>query len=261
MLRGYGSSPIAYKDLVIVNIGTGRGAIAPAGLAAFKQDTGEIAWKSPPLGPGYPTPILVSFNGQDMLINCIGVSRFALDPARGKILWSTRVDRRSASIITSPLWIPPDKVLFSCGHGGGSRLFQISADDNDEYSVQELWYHNKFRIMHGNAVRIGDHAYGSSGDLGPAYLMALDLKNGKLKWRERGFAKATLLVANGRLIILDEEGQLAIATATPEKLQVHARAKVLEKYSWAVPTLIGTRLFLRDDHTLKCLDLGVSANQ
>lgn len=260
LLRGYGSSPIAYKDLVIVNVGAGRGAKDPSGLAAFKQDTGKIVWKSERLTPGYPTPILANFNGQDMLIDCLGISRFALDPATGKTLWKTRVDRQSGSIITSPLWIPPDKVFFSAGHGGGSRLYQIKATKDGTYSVQQLWYHYKFRIMHGNAIRIDDHVYGSSGDLGPAYLMAVDLTNGKLKWRERGFSKATLLLADGKLIILDEDGNLAVATATPKKLEVHARAKVLEKYAWTAPTLVGTRLYVRDNRTLKCLDLSVAAN-
>ncbi len=261
MLRGYGSSPIAYKDLVVVNVGAGRGAKGPAGLAAFSQDSGEVVWKSDRLIPGYPTPVLASFNGQDMLIGCLGITRFALDPATGKTLWKAEVDPQSGSIITSPLWIPPDKVFFSAGHGGGSRLYKIKAAEDGTFSVEQLWYYNKFRIMHGNAIRIGDHVYGSSGDLGPAYLMAVDLKDGRLKWRARGFSKAMLLSADGKLIILDEDGYLALATATPEKLEVHAKAKVLEKYAWTVPTLIGTRLFLRDERTLKCLDLGVAANQ
>ena len=51
------------------------------------------------------------------------------------------------------------------------------------------------------------------------------------------------------------------ATATPEKLEVHAKAKILQKYSWTAPTLVGTRLYVRDDLTLKCLDLGIAANQ
>lgn len=261
MLRGYGSSPIAYKDLVIINAGAGRGAKQPGGLAAFKQGTGELVWKSDRFIPGYPTPVLAKFDGQDMMIDCLGLSRFALDPATGKTLWSNQVDRQSGSIITSPLWIPPNKVFFSAGHGGGSRLYAIKRAEDRSFSADELWYDNKFRIMHGNAVRIDDHVYGSSGDLGPAYLMAVDLNSGKLEYRERGFSKATLLLAGKKLIILDEDGNLALATATPKKLEVHAKAKVLEKYAWTVPTLVGTRLYLRDDHTLKCLDLGTVANR
>ena len=121
LLRGYGSSPIAYRDLVLVNVGAGRGAPDPAGLAAFKQDNGEIVWKSEPFSPGYPTPILVDFKGRHMLIDCLGMTRLGLDPATGETLWKSQVDRQSASIITSPLWVPPDKVLFSAGHGGGTQ--------------------------------------------------------------------------------------------------------------------------------------------
>ncbi len=264
MLRGYGASPIAYKNLVIVSIGAGREAKDPSGLAAFKQENGELVWKSERLIPGYPTPVLANCHGQDMLINCLGTKRFAIDPATGKSLWKVKVDSQSASIISSPLWIPPDKVLFTCGHGGGTRLFQIKQakeTKDNPYSVEELWYYNKFRLMHGNAVRIGDQIYGSTGDLGPAYLMSIDLETGKLKWRERGFSKATLLVTGDKLIILDEDGQLAVAKTTPEKFEILSKAKILKRYSFTAPTLIGTRLYLRDHHTIKCLDLGTAANQ
>ncbi len=261
MLRGYGASPVAYQDLVIVNVGAGRDAEEAAGLAAFKQETGEIVWKSERLSPGYPTPVLAELNGQQMLVGCSGVTRFGLNPSTGETLWKAQVDRQSGSIITSPLWIPPDKVFFSAGHGGGSRLYQLKVGEDGAYFAEELWYYNKLRIMHGNAVRMDDHVYGSSGDLGPAYLMAVDLRDGTLKWRARGFAKSMLLLADGKLIILDEDGHLAVATATPEQLDVHAKAKVLERHAWTAPTLVGTRLYLRDDRTLKCLDLGVAANR
>jgi outer membrane protein assembly factor BamB len=261
MLRGYGSSPIDYEDLVIVSVGPDRGAEEPAGLAAFRQENGEVAWKSEPLSPGYPTPVLVELDGREMLVGGLGLTRFGLDPSTGETLWKTRVDRQSGSIITSPLWIPPDKVFYSAGHGGGSRVFRISASEEQGYAAEELWYYNKLRIMHGNAVRIDDHVYGSSGDLGPAYLMAVSLADGSLAWRERGFSKATLLLAGDRLIILDEDGNLALATATPEKLEVHARAKVLEKFAWTAPTLVGTRLYVRDERTLKCLELSAAANR
>lgn len=262
LLRGYGSSPIAYKDTVIVNIGAGRDAPEPSGLAAFKQDTGEIVWKTERLSPGYPTSQLVNFGGRDMLVGPLGLDRLGIDPADGKILWRAKVDPQAASVITSGLWIPPDLAFFSAGHGGGSQLYRISAADDGDYpfKAELLWDNNKLRIMHANAIRIDDTVYGSSGDMGPAYLMAVDLKTGKLLWRERGFTKSTLLLADGKLIILDEDGNLALAKATPEKLEILAKAKILEKFSWTAPTLIGTRLYVRDNKTMKCLDLGVESN-
>jgi outer membrane protein assembly factor BamB len=253
--RGYGASPIAYKDTIIINVG-GEGV----GLAAFRQDNGEVVWKSEAFSGGYPSPMIVQLDGRDMLVVALGADRIGLDPATGETLWRVTVDRQSAAIMSSPVWVPPDKVFFTAGYGGGSRLFQIAARDG-KYEAEELWYCRKLKVHHGDAIRIGHHIYASSGDFGPAFLMAVHLADGRIAWRERGFAKATLLLADGKLIILDERGLLALATATPEGLEVHARAQVLEEKAWTVPTLVGTRLYLRDNQTIMALDLGAEPSR
>lgn len=250
--RGYGASPLAYKDLVILNVGG-----SDAGVAAFKQDSGEIAWKSEKLRGGYPSPMIVTINGEEHLLITMGAERAGLDPATGQTRWRKTVDVQLAGIMASPVWIPPDRVLFSCAYGGGTQLFRITAHDGS-YAAEEVWFTPKMKVMHGTLIRIGDYVCGSSGDFGPAYLMAVSLENGKVAWRERGFAKATLLYADGKLIILDEEGNLALATASPDGLKVHSRAKVLEDKSWTVPTLVGTRLYLRDNKSILALELGAT---
>ena len=57
-------------------------------------------------------------------------------------------------------------------------------------------------------------------------------------------------------MLLDENGVLALATAAPEGLKVLGKAQVFDGRAWTVPTLVGTRLFLRDRKTIKALDLG-----
>ncbi len=253
--RGYGASPIAYKDTVILNVGGKE-----AGLAAYKQDTGELVWKSELLRPGYSSPILARINDEDHLIVALAADRVGLDPATGKIRWKTTVDRQSAAIMSTPVWIAPDRVFFSAAYGGGSDLFKINVKDG-EYSPEQLWHSSKMKVMHGNAIQIADTVYGSSGDFGPAFMMAIRLSDGEIAWRQRGLAKSTLLYADGKLVILDEQGILALATATPEGLQIHSQAKVLEEKSWTVPTLVGTHLYLRDDHSIMALDLSATGNK
>jgi hypothetical protein len=107
-----------------------------------------------------------------------------------------------------------------------------------------------------NAIRIGDHIYGTSGDMGPAFLTAIDLKSGQPRWRERGFAQATLIAADGKAIILDEDGNLTLARLTPDTVTVLAQAKIFDTLSWTVPTLAGTTLYARDREKIVALDLG-----
>jgi outer membrane protein assembly factor BamB len=260
MLRGYGASPIAYKDLVIVNCGPNRGQPG-AGLAAFRQGDGEIVWKNEELSAGYASPILVEFNGEDHLIVALGMTRAGLDPATGEFRWRTDVDQQSAMIITTPFWIEPDLLLFTASYGGGTRLFKLGFEDG-QYQIKELWHYRKMQVAHGTVARVGDLVYGSShGSFSPAILMAVDLQTGKPLWRQRSLKKANVLYADEKFILLDEEGNLALATATSKGMDIRSKAKVLERLSWTAPTLVGSRMYMRDHKTIMCLELSAAAKQ
>ena len=85
--------------------------------------------------------------------------------------------------------------------------------------------------------------------------MAIDLWSGSIVWQNRIFPKATCLYADGKFIILDENGKLALAFATSEGLQVLSQVELLKHNSWTPPSLVGTNLFLRDRSTVMALDL------
>jgi hypothetical protein len=85
-------------------------------------------------------------------------------------------------------------------------------------------------------------------------MAAVELKTGTIKWRDRGFAKAQLLYADGK-IILAQDGTLALCKVSPEKFEVLSKAPVLESIAWTPPTLVGTRLYVRDRKTIEAFDL------
>ena len=86
-------------------------------------------------------------------------------------------------------------------------------------------------------------------------MTALNIKTGDLAWQDRTFPKASFLNANGKLILLDEDGQLALVRVSPKGMTVTARAAVLQSLAWTPPTLVGTNLYLRDQRSIVALDL------
>ena len=79
--------------------------------------------------------------------------------------------------------------------------------------------------------------------------MCFDLRDGTIDWSEPRFAKyGTLMIADGKLIVLDEKGDLVIADATPDGYCERARAKILDGRSWVMPVLAnGRRIYAKNN--------------
>ncbi|UCG34195.1 MAG: PQQ-binding-like beta-propeller repeat protein [Phycisphaerales bacterium] len=267
---GYSCSPIAYKNLVIVSMDRNRpgdrqgpqqqeateGSVEGQSLIAFDRETGERAWSKHDYRMDYSSPVLVNFGGREQLVMLMQRGMIGVDPASGDRLWYYPVPQPYGENYATPVWTGDNLLLVTDG-SRGCRLVELFEEDG-RIIPRDRWTSRKLRIHLGNAVRVGDCIYGSSGGRAgaPAFQVALDIKTGKRLWIERGFAGATCLHADDKLIILDEEGHLALATATPEKLTVHAKCKITESRTWAAPTLTGKTLYVRDNNRIMALDLG-----
>ena len=269
---GYSPSPIAYQDTIILPVDRKRAGTylarsqkvpqsaadetpAVQSLMAFDQATGRVVWKNQDFPVDYSSPLLINFEGEDQLVLFMRKEIIGVDPNDGALRWRIDCLPTPDENIATPVWNGKDLLFFSAAYNSGSRVIQLTKQSGKTVPKQ-LWYHRKLRIHHGNAIQLGDHIYGSSGDFGMALLVCLHLKTGKIAWRERGFKKATFVYADGKLIILDEDGWLALATATPEGLTVHSKCKVTEHLSWTAPTLVGQTLYVRDRKNILALDLG-----
>ena len=89
--------------------------------------------------------------------------------------------------------------------------------------MKELWHSPRIQLHFGSVVRAGEFVYLSSGHSGPAFMTAVELKTGRIAWQTRDFSKAQILQADGKLIILDEDGTLGLASATPTASRSLAR--------------------------------------
>jgi outer membrane protein assembly factor BamB len=179
-----------------------------------------------------------------------------LNPTTGATLWTHPHKTDWGLNISTPLWSAADNLLFvSSAYGTGSRVIELR-QAGGKTTATEKWFSNRMRVHIGSVIRIGNFVYGSSGDFGPAFITAIDITSGKIAWQDRTFSRAQLLHADGKLVILDEDGNLGIATVTPDGLQVLAKAPVLENRAWTPPTLVGTRLYARDRKNIVAFDLG-----
>ena len=96
---------------------------------------------------------------------------------------------------------------------------------------------------------------GSSGDFGPAFMMAVNADTGTELWRDRSFARAQIVESHGTVVIVDEDGDLAVASLSDGKLRVHARKAMLTQNAWTPPTLVGSTVYLRDRKEILAVDL------
>ena len=250
LARGYSSSPIAYRDLVIVPVGGQQ-----HGLMAFRQLDGSVAWKGQNFKNSHSSPILVRFAGQDQVVVLMHTVIAGIDPRSGELIWSLPHEVIGDHIVLTPLWGEDNLLFYSSAYNGGSRLLRLSQKDG-KTCAEEIWFNNKMRVHHGNVIRIDNCIYGSSGDFGPTFLTALDVRTGKVLWQERSLPKAMLLYADEKFIILDEDGVLSLANLDRQGLKLLSSAELLSSKAWTPPSLVGTKLFVRDRMNLMALDLG-----
>jgi len=251
--RGYSGSPLAYNGTIIVTVG-GSGQ----GVAAFNQQTGALVWKGGSFEYAPASPILIDVDGQTQLVVFGGDRVVGMEPGTGRLLWSHPHKTDWGLNISTPVWSSPDRLLLvSSAYGTGTRALELRQMAG-KTTVAEKWFTGRMRVHIGTVIRLGDHAYGSSGDFGPAFITAIDIKSGKIAWQDRSFSRAQLLYADGKLIILDEDGVLGLATISPQGLKVLARAELLANVSWTPPTLAGTKLYVRDRKTIAAFELGTN---
>ncbi|MGD2107757.1 MAG: PQQ-like beta-propeller repeat protein [Phycisphaerae bacterium] len=254
---GYPCSPIAYEGSIIVPLDRERpdnesdkpNARADGQtLAAFDQASGALLWKKLDYRLSEASPILIKFDGKDQLVCSTRHGLIGVDPKTGTPLWH---HPEMGSIVT-PVWNGRDLLFYtSGGNEAVGRVVRLVKKDG-KTQPEEVWSNRKIKIWQPTPVCVNGYLYGSTERL----LLAVDMQTGKRVWAKRGFPMAGCVYADGKLLVLDQDGQLTLATATPEGLRVHSQCKITERYSFSVPTLVDRVLYVRDRNHVLALDVG-----
>ena len=253
---GAGSTPIVAARNVIVNVGGSRN---DAGVVAFGLDTGETAWMATSEPASYSAPVAVTVGGEPHVLM---VTRFAcllLDPRSGGVLWRFPFGQRGPTVnAASPVTWPDGRFLVTAAYGIGSVCGSF-----DAAGFTRLWEGvGPLATQYCTPVVLGEEIYCIDGrdDVPPAALKCLDARTGRERWTEAAIGYGTLLAADGKLIVVQADGTLVLVRPAAQRCEILARGRPLTGTVRALPALAAGRLYLRDDATLRCLDVGRSSH-
>lgn len=246
---GIASSPLVIDNIVIVAV-SGQ-------LIAYDVRTGDRRWLGPKGGAGYSSPHLATIDGVAQVLLLRGSRTISVAPADGTLLWE-HTWQPGASIV-QPALTPDGDVLINAADamgGQGMRRLDVSRGSAG-WTVEEKWTSRGLKPYFNDFVVHNGHAFGFDGNI----LSSIDLADGERKWKggRYGNGQMLLLADQDLLLVLSEEGELALVSATPDKFTEVARVPAIEGKTWNHPVLVGDVLLLRNGQEMAAFRLQLAS--
>jgi len=235
--EGTASSPLVADGRVYLMNGGTQGRA----LLALDARTGRVLWTAQDDQPSYSSPVRFDSHGVAQALFLGGNALFSVDPGSGRLLWRYAWPTPDFVNAASPLVIAPDRVFISSGNDQGAALLRVLPAPGGALGVEEVWRHRGMKNHFNNSVHHEGVLYGFDG----RFFTALDLGSGALRWRERGFGEGSVVRAGDHLVVLGEEGEIALVAPHRDGLRVLFRQVVLSGRSWTPPSLAEGAIFLR----------------
>jgi outer membrane protein assembly factor BamB len=246
-LPGWGitSSPLIVDDLVVV--------ATSGAMVAYERETGARRWVVKSTGGSYSSPHLVTSGGVPQILLLAGSGLTSVAPADGTVLWRNAWE---GVPIVQPAVIGDGDILFTSSDamgGYGARRLALSHDTSG-WKVEERWTSNGLKPYFSDYVVHKGHAYGFDGSI----MSCIDLADGKRKWKggRYGSGQVVLLADQDLLLVISEEGELALVKATPDQFtEVAPKTPAIEGRTWNHPVIVGSVLLVRNGEEMAAFRL------
>jgi len=242
---GFASSPLVVGDVVIV---------ATAGtLIAYDLATGAPRWQGPKGRSDYSSPHLATIGGTAQVLLLNGAGATSVAPADGKVLWEHALTPGSR-IIQPALTADGDLLATNGEYGDGNGLRRITVTRGASgWTSKERWTSTGLKPNFSDFVVHQGHAYGFDGTI----LACVDLADGTRKWKggRYGSGQVVLLSDQDLLLVISEEGELALVKAAPDQFTELARFKAIEGKTWNHPVLVRDVLLVRNGEEMAAFRL------
>jgi outer membrane protein assembly factor BamB len=256
---GYASSPILYRDKVILNFGPGSRTF----LAALALKDGQILWKLDEPGGldatdkrmvgSWSTPVVIEVDGNPLILCSMPTRVIGCDPQSGSLLWhcgglaTEKVDM----VYPSPVVSDGIGVAFTGWVNGPAICFKLGGS-GDVTATNRLWLEKQTQRIGSGVIVDGRLFIVCSG---PGIAQCMECKTGKILWSDRlegGESWSSVVLAAGRLYSTSRRGVTTVFRPNPEKLEVLAMNDLGEP-SHATPAISDGQIFLRTDAKLYCI--------
>jgi outer membrane protein assembly factor BamB len=227
-------------------------------VTAIDQASGKTLWRASEDGASYSTAVTATVGGRRQAIFLTREGGLGVDASDGTILWRYPFRSRlheSANAAT-PIVIG-DKLFLTAAYGVGSALLELQ-----EKGVRELWRNASLGAHFATPVAHEGHVYGFDGRHDEeTSLRCVRLSDGAVVWSRPEYGWGSMILAEGRFIILRADGRLVLAELSPAGMKELSTVRLVTPVCWAGPVLSRGYLYvLRTDHqhksaTLLCLDV------
>ena len=244
---GFSGSPLALEDRVILNV-------TPGGLCLDRK-TGKTLWNNGAGEGGYATPVLMPHAGAERVVLFGTQTLTLINPSSGQTLWETDRKQPIGLNAADPV-VQGDMVFVSSGRRCGGAVYDVSRDK------QPVWDNKNMNNHWPSCVLWRDHLYGCEGNnaagagRSPNALRCLNWKTGEIVWEEPSVGFFSLIIADGKLLMLTDHGVLIAAAAEPTGYRELSRAQVIGEKCFAAPSFAGNHIYVRNtEGDVVCLDM------
>jgi hypothetical protein len=244
---GFASSPLVVDDVVIV---------AAAGtLAAYDIATGHPRWRGPSYGGSYSSPHRATIDGVVQILLLGGPGAISVEPASGAVLWEHAWS--PGPIVQPALMDDGDILINTLAPSGGLGIRRIAVTHGPGgWTIQERWTSTGLKPYFNDFVVHRGHAFGFDGSI----LACIELEDGTRKWKGGRYGNGQLVLLSDQdvLIVLSEDGELALVKATADQFTEIARFPAIEGKTWNHPVLVGDILLVRNGEEMAAFRLALA---
>jgi outer membrane protein assembly factor BamB len=228
---GFSASPIVTQGMVIIFAGR---------LAAYEAATGNLKWLADFTGDSYSSPQLAQIGGVEQLLILTPKGAAGVDPATGAPIWAH--EWKGLPII-QPSLIPGGGILFSASQADGTRRID-PVRSTSGWTIETRWTSLALKPYFNDTVVHKGHAYGFDARI----LACVDLNDGNRVWKggRYGNGQMLLLPDQDLLLVLSEDGEVALVQAMPSGFAEVAKIPALEGKTWNHPVIASGVLFVRN---------------